>query len=155
MIVIIKSILSLSSILIIGVYFFFYKRNRHYGRDIFHKRCGIECFNCSSEIIEDITIDILKNQDKLSLCVSCNREHRLRNLFKKIDLKYYINKWVISRQSEYITMGLVVLSLIMLLTSIFTGFTNVISITNSSIIISHWVISIYRIIISKNKKSYT
>jgi hypothetical protein len=154
MIVIIKSILNLSSILIIGVYFFFYKRNRHYGRDLFYKRCGIECFKCSSEIIDPYHAN-LENQDNLSLCKSCNRDQKIKNLLKKINLKYYIYKFVLSRKSEYITIGFVLVSLIILLISMFTGFTNYISMLNSSIIISHWVISIYRIIISKNKKSYS
>jgi hypothetical protein len=153
MLVIIKSILSFSSLAMIGVYFWVNSRNKNYARNLLYKRCGIECYKCSSTI-NDVDINILKNQDNLSLCLSCKRDFSLKRFFGKLNVfRYYFDKWMLSKKSEYITLGVLTSSLFIVIFSLFSfkEWSSEISITNSSIIILYWMSQIYRIFISKVK----
>jgi hypothetical protein len=148
---IIKSILSFSSIVLIGIYFLIYSRNKNYSRNLFYKRCGIECFNCSSTLIDDIQISNLQNQNNLNLCLSCKRDLNIKKIFRKVNrFKYHFDKWILSKKSEYFTLGLVIITLSIVVTSIIlTKYTDSISILNSSLLIIHWSVSLYRIFINQ------
>jgi hypothetical protein len=150
MLIIIKYILSFSSIVLIGIYFLIYSRNKNYSRNLFYKRCGIECFNCSSTLIDDIQISNLQNQNNLNLCLSCKRDLRLKKILKKISrFRYHFDKWILSKKSEYFTLGLVMFSLSIVVSSIVLGeYRDFISVLNSSLLITHWLVSIYRICIN-------
>ena len=153
-----KILLSLFSILFIGVYFLFLKRSKNYSRTILFKRCGAVCSKCSSALIteqDDVVIlypkelmDALDKDDNLTECLSCRRESRLNLLISFGSIKDKFNRWILTKKSERILILLIFIPFPFIVASIFIGdktFSNITSITNSCGLIIYWSLMIYRV----------
>ena len=145
-----KILLSLFSILFIGVYFLFLKRSKNYSRTILFKRCGAVCSKCSSALIteQDELMDALDKDDNLTECLSCRRESRLNLLISFGSIKDKLNRWILTKKSERILILLIFIPFPFIVTSIFIGdktFSNITSITNSCGLIIYWSLMIYRV----------
>lgn len=145
-----KILLSLFSILFIGVYFLFLKRSKNYSRTILFKRCGAVCSKCSSALIteRDELMDALDKDDNLTECLSCRRESRLNLLISFGSIKDKFNRWILTKKSERILILLIFIPFPFIVASIFIGdktFSNITSITNSCGLIIYWSLMIYRV----------
>ena len=151
-----KILLSLFSILFIGVYFLFLKRSKNYSRTILFKRCGAVCSKCSSALIteQDELMDVspvlipLDKDDNLTECLSCRRESRLNLLISFGSIKDKFNRWILTKKSERILILLIFIPFPFIVASIFIGdktFSNITSITNSCGLIIYWSLMIYRV----------
>lgn len=149
MFAIFKLVLSICSILMIGLYYFILSRKKEYSKNIYFKRRGILCSKCTSVIdIQKDNYDI-DMSDKLTECLACRRESRLN--FSSIKDKF--DRWVLTKKSENILILCIFIPFPFTIASLFIGsktFSDITSITNSSVLITYWLIMIYRIYLCRN-----
>lgn len=146
-----KLILSLCSILIIGVHFLYRKRHESYYKTLYFKRCGIICSKCSEHLMnsqEFQSFDGWEIEDNLKECKSCHRNYRLNLLMNFSSIKYKFDKWILSKKSEKILLSCILIPIPFVIASIFIEnklFSNSASIINSCWLITYWLISTYRV----------
>ena len=155
-----KFILSLFTLLIIGVYFLYLKRNKNYSRVILLKRCGVVCSKCSSNLIldQDELIEALEKDNNLTECLSCRRESRLNLLVSFGYLKDNFDKWILKKRSERILILCILIPFPFIIASIFIGdktFSSITSIGNSCGLMVYWLLMIYRVYLCRKPLSTT
>lgn len=148
-------VLSVCSILMIGVYYFILSRNKHFSKNLYFKRIGVICSRCSNLIIDSNQalrqhfFDRKDNTDiHLTECVSCHRNSRLKLLIGLTTLKDKFDRWVLTKKSEKILILCIFIPFPFIIASMFIGnktFSSVTSIVNSSVLITYWLIMIYRV----------
>ena len=149
MFAIFKLVLSLCSILMIGLYYFILNRNKDYFKNLTFKRSGVLCSKCTDPVItEDELHDTLDGQENLTECLSCRRESRLNLLISFSSIRDKFDRWILTKKSERILILCIVIPFTFIIASLFIGnktFSSVTSITNSSVLIAYWSLMIYRI----------
>lgn len=118
--------------------------------NIYHKRFGIECFNCSDPILTDIS-EIIKAFDRgdPKLCKVCSRESKLNRLLF-FDFIWF-NRIVLSKRFDKIFLGIAITSsivsiILFLLLKINTF------VLSATIYNLYWSFIIYRHIIGNRHK---
>jgi len=120
-----RALISLSTILVVGIFFFLNRKNKNRKNISFDVKQGIRCYSCKEEIFDESNIqsDIQRewqrhnklysifnrlNQDPKSenihMCTSCNRDNQIEGLIHKrrfISLNS-IKKYLYSRKSNRI-----------------------------------------------------
>jgi hypothetical protein len=120
----IRALISLSTLLLIGVFYFLNKKNKNRKNISFDVKQGIRCYSCKEEIFDESNIqtDIQRETQRLNrlhsayarlmldsksedihMCTSCNRDNQIEGLFHKrfISLNS-IKKFLYSRKSNII-----------------------------------------------------
>ena len=155
-----KFILSLFTLLIIGVYFLYLKKNKNYSKTILLKRCGVICSKCSSDLITNPNelIEALEKNNNISECLSCRRESRLNLLVSFGYLKDKFDKWILKKKSERILILCILIPFPFIIASIFIGdktFSSITSIGNSCSLIVYWSLMTYRVYLCRKPLSTT
>ena len=120
----IRALISLSTILLMGVYFFINRRYKDKKNISWDVKQGIRCYSCKEEIFDESNIqtelqretqrlnklrsifvrtsDNPKSED-LHMCTSCNRDNQIEGLIhKKLISLNSIKKYLYSRKSNTI-----------------------------------------------------
>lgn len=120
----IRALISLSTLLLIGVFYFLNKKNKNRKNISFDVKQGIRCYSCKEEIFDESNIqtDIQRETQRLNrlhsayarlmldsksedihMCTSCNRDNQIEGLIHKrfISLNS-IKKFLYSRKSNII-----------------------------------------------------
>jgi len=153
MFAIFKLVLSLCSILMIGLYYFILNRNKDYFKNLTFKRSGVLCSKCTDPVITEDELqkdnyNMLDGQETLTECLACRRESRLNLLIRFSSIRDRFDRWILTKKSEKILILCIFIPFPFIIASLFIGnktFSSVTSITNSSFLIAYWSLMIYRI----------
>jgi hypothetical protein len=142
----IRALISLSTLLLMGVYYFLNRKNKNRKNISFDVKQGIRCYSCKEEIFDESNIqtDIQRETQRLNrlhsaygrlmldsksedlhMCTSCNRDNQIEGLINKrfISLNS-IKNYLYSRKFNRILWGYTILMITTLTLDILDYTTN-------------------------------